>query len=792
MEVIIDDKVIATKDDKVVVDLSATKYKSAYSNNKQKVAVSDTYQLVPYAKRITVDYQVPASITEGQQVQIDDLREDLLAEIGDRELADINYESYSNVYSDGLQTQQYIDLESMYMGQPGSGIPGAPDEFGAYILSTNLGTYDIEYDMGGITTIDNVENMVAGTTYVIHAVGDTDFTTLGAASNTVGLSFIATGPGTGTGMVSYTTVGGTTTANFQEINDRVVNVENSQASYTENLQIHVDNTAASAQRTTVLEASIEDVTVSVVGDDLVEIDNAGSYTASTSKMIIAPNGGITGWSAVSAQDPDNPYPSSEFLITADNFKIVASNQDVAVVGADPIFETDALTGTTKFLGRVEFGSLDDVPPLVAENTNINTIANIVPTLMWYTEGHADYTFVGSVVISNENTVSTNFVDATATLEVGDEVYSPYIEEMALYDYHVAFSFKGNVVPYLYEIDDTIQETPITSSSLIIPQATMDLLDDAKWYAVEFLVNTTGTTGTTFGQLIDPVTLSRITTIPDIDLLVSTDRFLLGFEGPAVDTASISRVVIEVMGDEITAVDNLSASDIGPDGATIVDGGRITTGIIQSHDTNTYFNLDGNQIKMDNGTGFILDSTAAGTAPAPNIQGGYIKGTTIDGVSIIGASIDATTDITAPTVYGNTFRILTDYIGNTGNVTFRGFDSTIVSNGYTTGHLTNRVCSATTSVRVSATGVVSGGNDGDGGEGVVHAFLEVSIDGGTYSILRSITSPGNGYSSAYFAFEYILPYYDGSRTWAFRTRTDITSAENGFVASITPSDVTIIN
>ena len=41
-----------------------------------------------------------------------------------------------------------------------------------------------------------------GSTYTILTVGSTSFTSIGAASNTVGLSFVATGPGSGTGTAT--------------------------------------------------------------------------------------------------------------------------------------------------------------------------------------------------------------------------------------------------------------------------------------------------------------------------------------------------------------------------------------------------------------------------------------------------------------------------------------------------------------------------------------------------------------------------------------------------------------
>ena len=44
--------------------------------------------------------------------------------------------------------------------------------------------------------------LVAGTSYIITTVGTTDFTLVGAASNTVGVAFTATGAGTGTGTTT--------------------------------------------------------------------------------------------------------------------------------------------------------------------------------------------------------------------------------------------------------------------------------------------------------------------------------------------------------------------------------------------------------------------------------------------------------------------------------------------------------------------------------------------------------------------------------------------------------------
>ena len=86
----------------------------------------------------------------------------------------------------------------------------------------------------------------------------------------------------------------------------------------------------------------------------------------------------------------------------------------------------------------------------------------------------------------------------------------------------------------------------------------------------------------------------------------------------------------------TSTANLALTDMS--NVTTIDGGKITTGKIQSNNGNTYFDLNNNQIKMNNGS-FTLDSTAVGNSTAPNIQGAYIKGSTIEGATISSSTLD---------------------------------------------------------------------------------------------------------------------------------------------------------
>ncbi len=91
-------------------------------------------------------------------------------------------------------------------------------------------------------------------------------------------------------------------------------------------------------------------------------------------------------------------------------------------------------------------------------------------------------------------------------------------------------------------------------------------------------------------------------VNDIELDSTTDRFLLGFEKASNPICKLSRVLIEVMGDEIYRIDSIGASDLGPTGTTVIDGDRITTGTIDADLVNVT-NLDASEIK----TGVIYNA-----------------------------------------------------------------------------------------------------------------------------------------------------------------------------------------
>ena len=94
-----------------------------------------------------------------------------------------------------------------------SGTPDLRNRFivGAYADDSGVAKAKIEQ------SIVTAGAFVIGTSYVIESVGTTDFTLIGAAANTVGTTFTATGGGTGTGTARtsdtiYTQTGGSKNA----------------------------------------------------------------------------------------------------------------------------------------------------------------------------------------------------------------------------------------------------------------------------------------------------------------------------------------------------------------------------------------------------------------------------------------------------------------------------------------------------------------------------------------------------------------------------------------------------
>ena len=460
--------------------------------------------------------------------------------------------------------------------------------------------------------------------------------------------------------------------------------------------------------------------------------------------------------------------TSAITMQADEFKLVASGQSVA--SRNP-FTVNATDGQITFNGSVSFNSVTDAPSMVASNTNINVTTNLVPNAGWSVGGYGDYQFVNTPTyyrILGAGAVAED----TLLLNAGDEVYTPYISDMTI-AYKLSYSFNGAKIGSFI----TVVGTTPTSVDIIPSGVTVDPL---KWYNVQVAVLPYGTAGgSLYGFIQESATLNIVAAISDVVLVTGIEKFLIGFVATA-DTY-ISRVGIETINANTLSSVPVTAGNINTvlgSNTTTINGGKITTGTITATQLN---------IASINSAGIV-----AGSVAAENITGTTITGKIINGGSLVGVTIDATSNISAPIVYGDTFRVRsTTYPNNSGSpmyistlvIPYNGLSTgspngvytgtfsltgNIVSNGYSTGYLNNRICNSTSSCYFSLSfnndpGLDYNANSQSYTPGVIDIKIQYSINGGTsWNTMFTLSN-----AQLLGTIIYNIPFVSGSNIYSFK-------------------------
>lgn len=130
----------------------------------------------------------------------------------------------NNGTDDVLTTSGGVDVNagSFVVGEPYVIKTVGTTDFTAIGAASNtVGEWFVATDVGTATVPVTAGSFVVGVDYTITTVGTTDFTLIGAASNTVGVSFTATGVGTGTGEATPDISTGVATTLNDVINTRL-------------------------------------------------------------------------------------------------------------------------------------------------------------------------------------------------------------------------------------------------------------------------------------------------------------------------------------------------------------------------------------------------------------------------------------------------------------------------------------------------------------------------------------------------------------------------------------------
>jgi hypothetical protein len=129
---------------------------------------------------------------------------------------DVNTDNYGYVYVFARTVQNFISpFNSQSYTPQAFALSWAPVTVTQIATATDSSTDRITITSSAgfsvndpvvFSTKTNAGNFAVGKTYIITSIGTTDFVSVGAASNTVGLSFVATGAGSGTGTANSTEI----------------------------------------------------------------------------------------------------------------------------------------------------------------------------------------------------------------------------------------------------------------------------------------------------------------------------------------------------------------------------------------------------------------------------------------------------------------------------------------------------------------------------------------------------------------------------------------------------------
>lgn len=100
-------------------------------------------------------------------------------------------------YSADKNQAFYVDSGLTFTNPTSNVFPGF-----AYLAGRDLSVCINGLDYGLVVNSQKPPTLIAGHTYQITLVGNTDWVSIGAASNNIGVTFVATGPGSGTGAAS--------------------------------------------------------------------------------------------------------------------------------------------------------------------------------------------------------------------------------------------------------------------------------------------------------------------------------------------------------------------------------------------------------------------------------------------------------------------------------------------------------------------------------------------------------------------------------------------------------------
>lgn len=363
-------------------------------------------------------------------------------------------------------------------------------------------------------------------------------------------------------------------------------------------------------------------------------------------------------------------------------------------------------------------------------TNTNKTGQVAPFTIDATGANPVITFNGKVQFSNINNVPTinkTYVQ-TSQPTTGMNLGDTWIDTD---DNNSLYSYNGTTWNKTQSGNKTFLQTTAPTTGMIAGDIWVDSDNNYKQYRysgsawVEYLYN------------------------PATDINAGTTTI----NGGKITTGSITAAQIQA---NSVSADKLIA---GTNSTTVWTGG----GLVSSNFNGNPYGSIGTPTQ-----GFRLSANAAGTSADPNIYGAYIKGGTLEGVSLTGTSLSvADIKIKAegyPNNFGKVFiKKVVTRVGSS------GYTDTVAlySRSYSGGFMSDRLCNTSPVITIVAT---SSGVVEDVAPWTITASIQISYDGVTWSTIKS-SSPSSSASTitaidftpdSSFTVLYIRSYHNHSR------------------------------
>jgi hypothetical protein len=416
---------------------------------------------------------------------------------------------------------------------------------------------------------------------------------------------------------SLVTTEDSATAIVTDIVQSYIDGGNANSWFTNQITTYADYQSAMATQLSSLGTIVDGHTVSIDNVDTL-IATETEWLATASKLITDDNGYITGWSFV-----DGSNVESSFNVYATNFKITDSATEHTPF---------SISGNNiQFNGVVSFTNVDGFETAVQSyveqvqvgDKNINITDNLIPTTSLTADtNNSGYQFIGNPVKSNQAGIDT-FSESQVVIDSDDEVYTPYIDELA-YSYYYRFGITG--ITDLSSVQIISITDPEGTPSTDVQNLTVVLndgitLSSSEWYIVDGIVNPTNGDNTSYSGSIRTADGTKIGTIQNLVFASGASWFVIGWvNNCTISRMKIARITADTTTGSLASTDYVDTGitsitdNIYYPGTTTIDGGNIYTGSITAQQINT--------------TGLIADDVYATDFVGKNIYGAYIEGAVI--------------------------------------------------------------------------------------------------------------------------------------------------------------------